>query len=117
MTPPGEGFLPRETAWHHQSHVVALVRSALELAGLKPEDLDCVCYTRGPGMGGPLVSSAVCARTVAQLWGKPLVPVNHCVAHIEMGRSVCGLPRRALALTTYLRDLPTSLFLLRAPGP
>ena len=49
VTPPGEGFLPRETAWHHQSHVVALVRAALEQAELRPEDLDCLCYTRGPG--------------------------------------------------------------------
>ena len=26
ITPPGQGFLPRETAWHHQNHVVALVK-------------------------------------------------------------------------------------------
>lgn len=41
-------------------------------------------------MGAPLVSVAVVARTVAQLWGKPLVAVNHCVGHIEMGRLVTG---------------------------
>jgi N6-L-threonylcarbamoyladenine synthase len=40
------------------------------------------------GMGGPLVSCAMCARTLSLLWKKPLVAVNHCVAHIEMGRSV-----------------------------
>ncbi len=27
ITPAGQGFLPRETAWHHQKHVVALVRA------------------------------------------------------------------------------------------
>lgn len=37
-------------------------------------------------MGGPLRSCAVAARTIALLWGVPLVPVNHCVAHVEMGR-------------------------------
>lgn len=37
-------------------------------------------------MGGPLRSCAVAARTLALLWGVPLVPVNHCVAHVEMGR-------------------------------
>ncbi|EME29264.1 O-sialoglycoprotein endopeptidase [Galdieria sulphuraria] len=41
-------------------------------------------------MGGPLCSVAVAARTVSQLWRKPLIPVNHCVAHIEMGRLVTG---------------------------
>ena len=37
-------------------------------------------------MGAPLRSCAICARTLAQLWEVPLIPVNHCVAHIEMGR-------------------------------
>ena len=39
-------------------------------------------------MGAPLVSTAVVARAVAQLWNKPLLGVNHCVGHIEMGRLV-----------------------------
>lgn len=37
-------------------------------------------------MGGPLRSCAVAARTLALLWKIPLVAVNHCIAHIEMGR-------------------------------
>ena len=41
-------------------------------------------------MGAPLVSVAVVARTVAQLWKKPMVAVNHCIGHIEMGRLVTG---------------------------
>ena len=45
---------------------------------------------QGPGMGGPLVTCAVVARTLAQLWRVPLVGVNHCVGHIEMGRVVTG---------------------------
>jgi len=42
-------------------------------------------------MGAPLRSVAVVVRTLAQLWNKPIVPVNHCVAHIEMGRLATGL--------------------------
>jgi N6-L-threonylcarbamoyladenine synthase len=64
------------------------VQRALLEAGLGPEDLDCIAYTRGPGMGAPLRSVAVAARTLALLWRLPIVPVNHCVAHIEMGRLV-----------------------------
>lgn len=45
---------------------------------------------QGPGMGGPLVTCAVMARMLAQLWRIPLVGVNHCVGHIEMGRCVTG---------------------------
>ncbi len=49
-------------------------------------DIDCICYTKGPGMGGPLVSCAIAARTLSLMFKLPLVAVNHCVAHIEMGR-------------------------------
>lgn len=86
ITTAGQGFLPRETAWHHQTHVNALVREALSEARIQPEDIDCICYTKGPGMGGPLRSCAVCARVLSMLWNKPLIAVNHCIAHIEMGR-------------------------------
>ena len=40
------------------------------------------------GMGGPLRSCAICARTLSLLHSIPLIAVNHCVAHIEMGRVV-----------------------------
>lgn len=82
----GQGFLPRETAWHHQSHINALVRLALQEAGISPSDIDCICYTKGPGMGGPLRSCAIVARMLSVIWKRPIVAVNHCVGHIEMGR-------------------------------
>jgi len=89
---PGEGFLPRETARHHQVHVTALCRAALSEAGITDPRaaIDAVCFTRGPGMGGPLTSCALAARTLALLWDVPLVGVNHCVAHVEMGRVATG---------------------------
>jgi len=65
-------------------------RKALEEASVTSGDIDCIAYTKGPGMGAPLVSVAVVARTVSQLWKKPLIGVNHCIAHIEMGRLVTG---------------------------
>lgn len=57
---------------------------------MTPADIGCVAFTKGPGMGGPLVSCAVAARCLALAWRVPLVPVNHCVGHIEMGRAVTG---------------------------
>lgn len=108
------GFLPGETAKHHRSVILTVLQEALDEAGLKSADIDCVAYTKGewfylpvvhcaffhttplikylcctgPGMGAPLVTVAVVARTVAQLWGKPLLGVNHCIGHIEMGRLI-----------------------------
>lgn len=90
VTPPGHGFLPRETAHHHLAHLLPLLRAALGEAGVTPADLACVCYTKGPGMGAPLQVAAAAARALSLLWGKPLVGVNHCVAHVEMGRAVTG---------------------------
>ncbi|EKG16156.1 Peptidase M22 glycoprotease [Macrophomina phaseolina MS6] len=89
-SPPGEGFLPKDVAKHHRAWVVRLVKQAMRQAGLTVDDLDCICYTKGPGMGAPLQSVAVAARTLALMWGKELIGVNHCVGHIEMGRAITG---------------------------
>jgi len=90
ITPPGEGFLPRDTAKHHRENVLVVLREALDEANLTPDKIDAVAYTKGPGMGAPLASIAVVARTVAQLWNKPIIGVNHCIGHIEMGRLITG---------------------------
>ncbi|KAJ3078576.1 hypothetical protein HK102_004389 [Quaeritorhiza haematococci] len=90
ITPPGQGFLPRDTAAHHRKHVVSMVRKALDEAKINPKDIDCICFTKGPGMGAPLNAVAVAARTLSLLWGKPLIGVNHCIGHIEMGRMITG---------------------------
>ena len=90
VSPPGSGFLPKDTALHHRAHVADVVRRALREAGVKLDDVDCICYTKGPGMGAPLQSVALAARTLSLLWDKPLIGVNHCVGHIEMGREITG---------------------------
>ena len=88
ITPPGTGFLPRETGEHHRSHILRLTQQALAEAKVSPKDIDCLAYTKGPGMGGPLQNVAVVVRTLSQIWKKPIVAVNHCIGHIEMGRCV-----------------------------
>jgi len=90
ITPPGEGFQPRDTALHHREWAFKVINDALSTAGISLSDLDCICYTKGPGMGAPLQSVALVARTLSLLYDKPLVAVNHCVGHIEMGREITG---------------------------
>jgi N6-L-threonylcarbamoyladenine synthase len=84
ITPPGHGFLPKDTAKHHREHIFSLVKQALIEAKIEPSELDCISYTKGPGMGPPLVVVAVVARTLSLLWKKPLVPVNHCIGRKQM---------------------------------
>ncbi|KAH6917268.1 O-sialoglycoprotein endopeptidase [Coprinopsis sp. MPI-PUGE-AT-0042] len=90
ITPPGEGFQPRDTALHHREWALEVIDDCIEKAGVSMHDLDCICYTKGPGMGAPLQSVALVARTISLLYDKPLVGVNHCVGHIEMGREITG---------------------------
>ncbi|XP_050316214.1 tRNA N6-adenosine threonylcarbamoyltransferase [Anthonomus grandis grandis] len=90
ITPPGEGFMPKETAQHHREKVLGVLQDALVEAQIKPSEIDVICYTKGPGIGAPLATVAVVARTVAQLWNKPILGVNHCIGHIEMGRLITG---------------------------
>ena len=52
ITPPGHGFMPSETAKHHKAHILDLTKQALEEAKIKPKDIDAICFTKGPGMGG-----------------------------------------------------------------
>ncbi|KAJ7925905.1 glycoprotease family-domain-containing protein, partial [Mycena leptocephala] len=90
ITPPGEGFQPRDTALHHREWALKVINECLAQAEVSMHDVDCICFTKGPGMGAPLQSVALVARTLSLLFGKPLVGVNHCVGHIEMGREITG---------------------------
>ncbi|OCF33054.1 tRNA threonylcarbamoyladenosine biosynthesis protein [Kwoniella heveanensis CBS 569] len=88
ITPPGEGFLPSDTARHHREWVIRVIEEAVRKAGVRMGDLDCIAFTKGPGMGTPLQVGALVARTLSLLHNIPLVGVNHCVGHIEMGRQI-----------------------------
>nr|ACO11504.1 Probable O-sialoglycoprotein endopeptidase [Caligus rogercresseyi] len=88
--PPGQGFLPRDVARHHRSVLLDVIQEALKEAQLKPSELDAIAFTKGPGMGAPLSVCALVSRTLSVLWNKPIIGVNHCIGHIEMGRLITG---------------------------
>lgn len=90
ISPPGLGFLPGETALHHRQVILRILSEAMKEAKIQPQEIVALAYTKGPGMGAPLASVAVVVRVLALTWGIPIVGVNHCVGHIEMGRLVTG---------------------------
>ena len=47
VSPPGTGFLPKDTALHHREWIVSLIKKALKESGVGWRDIDCICYTRG----------------------------------------------------------------------
>lgn len=86
--PTGQGFIPLDAAEHHRSKIYDLIERSLEAANIKMSDVDIFCYTRGPGMYQLLSIGCNVFRTLSLLYNKPLIPVNHCIAHIEMGKLV-----------------------------
>jgi N6-L-threonylcarbamoyladenine synthase len=86
-TEEGEGgMIPSKVADHHVDACEETIKAAFEKAGIKPEEIDVVAFSQGPGIGHCLRVGATAARSLALLLNKPLVGVNHCVAHLEVGR-------------------------------
>jgi len=84
--PPTGGIHPREAADHHAKVAPSVLRRALSKAGVRVEDIDAVAVALGPGLGPALRVGAVLARALALKYGKPLVPVHHGIAHIEIAK-------------------------------
>lgn len=88
VPPSGEGFIPAKAAEHHRDNILQLIEDSLRESGVGMEEIDVFAYTRGPGIQQSLVVVATVVRTLSLLYRKPIMPVNHCIAHIEMGRLV-----------------------------
>jgi len=84
--PAKGGIHPREAAEHHADLLPSLLAAAFEESGLSPGDLDVVCFSQGPGLGPCLRTAATTARALSLSFDVPLVGVNHCVSHLEVGR-------------------------------
>ncbi len=91
LTPEEGGIHPREAAHHHADVGPDLLRAALDEAGLSPEELEGIAFSQGPGLGPCLRVAATMARALALRHDKPLLGVNHCVAHLEIGRAMTDL--------------------------
>ena len=85
------GIVPREVAQFFSQVAAELVEEALSENSVSPRDLSAVSVALGPGMGPQLRVGATVARAMAAALNVPLVPVNHALAHIEVGRLVTGL--------------------------
>ncbi len=86
--PKEGGIHPREASRHHSTVAYKVVASALRKAKIKKEDINAIAFSQGPGLGPCLRSGATIARAIALILKKPYIPVNHCVAHIEIGRLI-----------------------------
>ncbi len=83
--PEKGGIHPREASRFMAENVGVVLQEALDKAGISMRDVSAVAVALGPGLGPCLRIGATAARALAIRYRKPLVPVNHAIAHIEIG--------------------------------
>jgi universal protein Kae1 len=88
---PSEGGIhPREAARHHSEAADKVLAEAFAKSRIRPSDVSVVAFSQGPGLGPCLRTGATVARALASYFDVPLVGVNHCIAHIEIGKLKTG---------------------------
>ncbi|MDR0900363.1 MAG: bifunctional N(6)-L-threonylcarbamoyladenine synthase/serine/threonine protein kinase [Methanobrevibacter sp.] len=90
LFPEVGGIHPREAAEHHAKWIPKLIPKALSQANLELKDIDLISFSKGPGLGPALRTVATSARTLALSINKPIIGVNHCIGHIEIGKLDTG---------------------------
>jgi len=88
--PPEGGLHPREAANHHADDVAEQIKKAVNSAGVSIKDIELISFSKGPGLGPCLRVAATAARSLSLRLGIPVIGVNHCIAHIEIGRQMTG---------------------------
>ncbi|MDR0767514.1 MAG: bifunctional N(6)-L-threonylcarbamoyladenine synthase/serine/threonine protein kinase [Methanosarcinales archaeon] len=86
--PASGGIHPREAAQHHAAHIGGTIEELFkkfEEKGYSKSDIDAIAFSQGPGLGPCLRVIGTAARMLSLTLNKPLVGVNHCVAHVEVG--------------------------------
>ncbi len=84
--PEEGGIHPREAARHHAEVASKVLEDAFTKSKIKPVNLSIIAFSQGPGLGPCLRTGATVARALASYLNVPLVGVNHCIAHVEIGK-------------------------------
>ena len=95
------GVVPEVASRHHIENIVPVVSKAIADSGVALGDIDAIAVTQGPGLVGCLLVGLQCAKGLAFVHGKPLVPVHHIAGHIEapfLAHADTEIPLPALAL-------------------
>ena len=90
LYPESGGIHPREAANFHAEHIVPLINEALDESQLSLKDVDLISFSKGPGLGPALRTVATAARSLSQNLNIPLIGVNHCIGHVEIGKLTTG---------------------------
>lgn len=86
FTTQSGGMILHKVSTHHTDNCDLVVKKALEVANVTIEDIELISFSQSPGLGNCLRVGAVAARSLALRYDKPIIGVNHCVAHLEVGK-------------------------------
>ena len=76
------GVVPEVASRAHVENMTPVVEQAMADAGVSPDDLSAIACTVGPGLIGSLLIGVSSAKSLALVWDKPFVAVNHLEAHL-----------------------------------
>ena len=76
------GVVPEVASRHHVYQISMVFEEAFKVANIKPEEIDLVAVTKGPGLIGSLLIGVNAAKTFAMMYKKPLIGVHHLAGHI-----------------------------------
>lgn len=74
------GIIPEQAAREQIKCILPVIEEAM--SGYRPEEIDAIAITYGPGLIGSLLVGVETAKTLAYIWKKPIVPVNHLIGHV-----------------------------------
>ncbi|HJO01728.1 MAG: bifunctional N(6)-L-threonylcarbamoyladenine synthase/serine/threonine protein kinase [Candidatus Woesearchaeota archaeon] len=80
------GLIPHELGVHHDEVKDKVLKNALEKAKIKLNDINLVSFSQGPGIAPALIVGLRFAKYISKKINVPVVGVNHCVAHLEIGK-------------------------------
>ncbi|MFH1170924.1 MAG: tRNA (adenosine(37)-N6)-threonylcarbamoyltransferase complex transferase subunit TsaD [bacterium] len=105
------GVVPEVAAREHCVKIVPIIDKAFRRARIQKGNIDAIAVTAGPGLVTALLVGVEAARTLAYLWKKPLIPVNHIEGHV-VSNWLANEPIRFPALCLVVSGGHTELLLL-----
>lgn len=84
------GMIPNEVAEHHERVKNDVLEQALRIAKVSMSDVSIVAVANSPGLSPCLLVGLRFAKRLAKQHNKPLIPINHSVAHLTIGDLITG---------------------------
>jgi len=80
------GIIPMGSAKHHEEVAEEIFQKALNEAGINVSQIKAIAFSQSPGLAPCLIVGMKFSKKKAKELNVPLICVNHCVAHLEIGR-------------------------------